>query len=126
MVPKNLNNTGMKKLSFLAVILLAGMWSCQWETIVPEEIIIDGSVSYATDIAPVFDTKCTGCHGGGISPNLMADKSWSELTSKGLVVPGDLDGSELMSRINADHGATLSLEEKALVTKWIEDGAENN
>lgn len=117
----------MKKLRFLAVILLVGMWSCQWETIIPKEIDLpDEPVSYSEDLAPLFADKCSSCHGGGTSPDLRADKSYGELTSKGLVVAGDPDASKLMEKINADHGAPLSATEKAMVQKWIEEGAEDN
>lgn len=116
----------MRKLSFVAVILLIGMGSCQWETIVPKEVEVPEEVSFSADIAPLFASKCASCHGGGISPDLRADKSYGELTSKGLVVAGDPDASELMIKINADHGVPLSATEKAMVQKWIEDGAQDN
>lgn len=127
MSPKNqINTNDMKKLSFLAILLMLGLASCQWETIVPKEVEVPDVVSFSTDIAPVLAEKCTGCHGGGISPNLNADKSYGELTGKGIVVAGDPDGSKLMEKVNAGHGVPLSADQIAMIKKWIEDGAQDN
>ena len=94
------------------------------------EIIVGGSATSQDEleaiIAPIFEDNCTGCHAGAISPDLRTDKSWSELTSNNLVDPADPEGSELMEKINADHGVPLSALQKAQVLKWIQDGAENN
>ena len=127
MIPKNRNNSRMKKIvSVIAAMLLVILYSCQYETIEPLEISVDGPLSYELDIAPIFEDNCTGCHAGAISPDLRTDKSWSELTSNNLVDPADPEGSELMEKINADHGVPLSALQKAQVLKWIQDGAENN
>ena len=117
----------MKKIvSVIAAMLFVCLCSCQYETIEPLEISIDGDVSYAVDIAPVFDANCTSCHSGATDPDLRADKSWSALTSDNLVDPADPEGSKLMDKLNAGHGVPLSALEIAQVLKWIEDGAENN
>jgi len=117
----------MKKIvSVIAAMLLVGLYSCQYETIDPLEVSVDGDVSYAVDIAPVFDASCSGCHAGATDPDLRADKSWSSLTSKSFVDPTDPEGSKLMIKLYAGHGVVLSALEIAQVLKWIEDGAENN
>ena len=119
----------MKKFGFVILLLLAALWSCEYETIVPGEVVVpDGPVSYAEEIAPVFDSQCASCHGGATSPDLRLDKSWNELTSKNLVDTSNPAESIILVKINSGHASSgnLSALQKALILKWIEQGALDN
>ncbi|MEA1878870.1 MAG: hypothetical protein U9N86_18650 [Bacteroidota bacterium] len=119
----------MKNIGFIILLLLVALWSCEYETIVPGEVSVpDGPVSYSEDIAPVFDNQCSGCHGGATSPDLRLDKSWGELTSKNLVDTSNPAESEIVTIIESGHGTSgnLSALEKALLLRWIEQGALDN
>lgn len=119
----------MRKAGFIALLLLVGLWSCEYATIKPVVVEPPDEVSYAADVAPIFvEAGCTGCHGGGINPNLTADKSWDSLVNGGYVDTANPTESEVVERINSGHGTAgnINAEQKALILKWIEDGAQNN
>jgi len=118
----------MKKIGFFALLLLLGMWACEYETIVPGEINIDGPVSFSEDIAPVLDQQCSGCHSGATSPDLRLEKSWSELNTNNLVNTGSPADSKLVNKIESGHGTSgnLTALEKAMILRWIEEGALDN
>jgi hypothetical protein len=103
----------------------------------------DGPVSYASDIQPIFSSRCSGaeCH----IPNSMSGVTLSGydlvLASVGeqygtrIVVPGDADSSPIVDKIlpNPTHGermprgrSALSSDEIARIREWINDGAPNN
>ena len=120
----------MKKIGFIALLFMAGLWACEYETIVPiVPDLPDEEVKYAEQVAPIFvEAGCTGCHAGGISPNLLADKSWDSLVNGGIVDTENPADSKLMEKINSGHATSgnLSGEQKAYILKWIEEGAKNN
>ena len=117
-------------ITLLAGIMLVGLVSCQYSTIVPEEIVVpDEPVSYSVDIEPLFtQVNCTQCHPTLMKPDLRVGKSYASITSMSLVVPEDPDASKLMQYINANHNtaANLTPTQKALISKWITEGAKNN
>jgi len=86
-------------------------------------------VEFAAQVAPIFvEAGCTGCHAGATSPDLRLDKSWDALVNGGNVDTANPAESILLVKINAGHGTSgnLSAEQKALILKWIEDGAKND
>ena len=97
-------------------------------------------LSYNRDIRPILSDKCFACHG----PDAAARKADLRLdvTEDGddyfgaylAIEPGDPDVSELISRIHSKKrkfvmpppdfgGVSLSPEEKALLRRWIQEGA---
>ena len=103
-------------------------------TVVPT---VARGVDFETEILPILEDKCLDCHG--------ADKQKSEFRvdqraimlkggDSGLaaLVPGDAAGSYLIEVINGSDpdmimppkGDPLSEEQVALITKWIEEGAD--
>jgi len=100
------------------------------------------SPDYNTDVKPILSDKCFACHGpdkakqkAGLRLDI-AQFAYAELPEdKGKVAidPGDLTGSELFHRILSDDPKyrmpspeshhTLTATEKAILIKWIEDGA---
>jgi hypothetical protein len=113
-----------------AGILMIGLASCEYDTIVPEKVVLpDEPVSFVKDVEPVFTSAgCTGCHPGMLKPDLTAGKSYASITSMNLVVAGSPATSKLMQYITAGHqtAANYTASQKALITKWIEEGAKNN
>lgn len=99
-------------------------------------------VSFAEDVKPIIDTRCTLCHQPGAEGT---EKSGLDLTTyaglmKGtkhgpMVVPGDTESSNFMRLIDgkADkslqmpHGKKkLSSCDRDLIRKWIKQGAKDN
>jgi hypothetical protein len=99
-------------------------------------------VSFAKDVQPILDTRCTGCHSGG-----SLDFDFTSLVSYGkllgqskscqgrrFVIPGDADHSYLMDKVQGVLGlcagsamryGTTSAELQT-ITNWINQGALNN
>lgn len=110
------------------------------------EIPPEGSVSFASDVQPVFDANCatSGCHTAGHSTGLDLTKGNSyenlvNVESKNfsplkLVGPKKPDDSVLYLKITGDSatgsrmppGGTLSDATVAIIRTWISEGAENN
>jgi len=116
--------------TLLAGVLMIGLVSCEYVTIEPKVVILpDEPVSYATQVAPVFVAAgCTGCHSGGTAPDFRADKSYLSLTGGSFVKPTSPAESKLITKINSGHATSgnISATDKALLLKWIEEGAKNN
>jgi hypothetical protein len=94
-------------------------------------------VDFNTEIRPILNAKCTGCHGGvkkagGISfiyRELALGKGES---GKTCIIPGEADKSEFITRLTS-HDKELRMPlgkeplteaEVALLKKWINEGAE--
>ena len=105
-----------------------------------------GSVSFSSDIQPVFDLSCatSGCHraghstsldlsGGSSYSNLINVRSMNYAPLK-LVEPGKSEDSVLYLKIVGSSetgskmppGGTLSDASVANIRAWITEGAENN
>jgi hypothetical protein len=114
---------------FLGVLMI-GLVSCEYDTIKPADVVIpDTPISFSTDIEPIFSAaNCTQCHPSMLKPDLTAGKSYASITSLNLVVAEDPDGSTLMQYINNGHQTAVGMTgtQKALIKKWIEEGAKNN
>lgn len=102
------------------------------------------NVDYATQIQPIWDFGCIGCHrpnsanGGGLA--LTSSVSWSELVNVpstqapglDLVRPGVPSSSYLLEKISCNNpqvgarmrpGSPMPLADQALVRDWIAQGA---
>jgi len=91
--------------------------------------MVFSAVDYQTEIQPIFDTNCMGCHAGGYSGGLQLG-TYDELMTGGnsgnTVVAGDHSTSNLWIKI--DNGTmppngTLSIENINLIAQWIDEGA---
>lgn len=93
-------------------------------------------VSFKSDIAPILATKCLGCHGGAEAKGGYRVNSFTGLITPGdtesdAITPGDPDGSYLLELIESDDADTrmpkdaepLPEEQRAMIRRWIEEGA---
>ena len=131
-------------LSLLGLLLL--LFSCSPD--LPEEVALayeelPEAVDFNIHVKPILSDKCFACHG----PDLAAQKAGlslhdpemafaglKESPGKFAIKPGNLNKSELFHRIISDDeeyrmpsiesNLTLTPREKAILIKWIEDGAE--
>jgi cytochrome c553 len=98
-------------------------------------------VQFARDILPILSTHCFTCHGpdsklqkAGLRLDLLETATKKLKSGNHAVVPGKVKDSELIARIFTDAAAermppksaikTLKDSEKALLKRWIEEGAE--
>lgn len=106
-------------------------------------LVAQGTPDYATEIQPIFDASCTGCHsvGGRAEGTGMILTSYEETmagdSNNGpAVIPGNADESLLIwklegvdntgatvSRMPRGGGDPLSAETIQLVRAWIDAGA---
>ena len=89
------------------------------------------AVDYQTEIQPIFDNNCGGCHLGNSSSGGLSLTSYENLMSSGTVVPGDHQSSNLYDRIVRPESAqgdmppagSLLQNEIDLIAAWIDEGA---
>lgn len=118
-------------LIFAIVFSLTG---CYKDTIFPEfKIDPDGppqAVSFATDLAPIFNTKCalSGCHvSGAHKPYLSTAISYQQVVNGGFVNTMLPKESVLYKMINGEMKEYMpSAADRQKVYDWIRNGAPNN
>lgn len=133
------------KLLYVTAIAMACLSACQVEK--PEEIVavedrLPEKVSYNFHVKPILSDRCFACHGpdeekreAGLRLD-VAEAAFAELpenAGKHAITAGDLSDSELYHRIISHDpeaqmpppasNLSLSAEEKALLVRWIEQGA---
>jgi Ca2+-binding RTX toxin-like protein len=101
------------------------------------------AVVYSSEIQPIFNGRCIGCHSGSSAPQglkLDSANSFSnlvnvashEVPSLKRVKPGDPDNSYLVQKIEGTAavgsrmplgGSPLSADQIALIRRWISEGA---
>ena len=121
--------TGVGK--WIGLVLLTGVlffgyrWMSRGET-----------VDFNTQIKPLLNKHCIGCHGGvkksgGVSFLFEEEAKSTSTAGKRIIAPGSPGKSEVIARItHADpdkrmplDGAPLQAEEIELLTRWIRQGA---
>ena len=93
-------------------------------------------IRFNRDIRPIFSDNCFACHGpdgNARQADLRLDRREVAL-ARGAIVPGDLSASKLIERIGNPNevlrmppvysGKSLTNDQKSLLAKWIEQGAE--
>ncbi len=146
---KNLSRAGVCVVT-VSVVIAAGL-ACQESVNIPPPPN-GGAVSFASDVQPIFNARCTSCHAPGTPTNtvvgirmvLTPGESFGSLVNQAssqrpdltLVTPGDPDASFLWLKVSSNSppvGATMPLlgsrltsNELALVRDWIDQGAANN
>jgi hypothetical protein len=140
----------MRRLLFVllsAALLLAGIYYSSAIVELPDDVreaynALPGSLDYNMDVRPILSDKCFACHGPDMAKQKaglrldIAEFAFAGLASdqgKAAIDPGNPEGSELFHRILSDDPTyrmpspeshhTLTAYEKAVLIKWIEDGA---
>lgn len=121
-----------KRISYsLITFICLTFISCKYDKIPIEPV--PEVVSFQLDVQPIFDNDCIICHNGGfIAPSdFRADVSFDEIKNKFLVVPGNLEASNLYQRLigNANlmpPGSPISQSKIDIIAEWIVQGALNN
>jgi uncharacterized membrane protein len=124
---KNLNQRiKLSLLIGLIVILLSSCGSQQNNT--------GKTVSFSTDVAPILNQRCIGCHGDG-QPSAGLDLSTYEgvmagARGKAIVVAGNPSKSLLVTKVRSGkmpkNGAKLTPEQISLINDWVSQGALDN
>lgn len=96
----------------------------------------DSNVSYNTDVKPILNKHCMGCHGGVKKAGNVSFLFENEMLQPGKsgkrpVVRGDVNASEMIRRITTDdpeekmpkNAPALSKEEVEILKQWVKEGA---
>lgn len=131
---------------FIALVAGTLLFACS--TQLPDDVAeaynaLPDKLDYNLHVKPVLSDKCFACHGPDkakqkaglrldVRENAVAELPDSP--GKFAIDPGDPDGSEMVHRILSNDPAylmplpeshlTLSAKEKAILIKWIDEGAE--
>jgi len=128
----------------LFAIVMIG--SCSSDSELPKDIQsamanVPEKLDFNIDVKPILSDRCFACHGpdknkqkGGLRLDLAI--AYDKVTESGrkAIVPGNLEKSEMFHRLisndpevmmpTPESHLTLTAEEKAILIKWIKDGAE--
>ena len=99
-------------------------------------------VSFSNQIQPIFNSQCTGCHGGNGGLTITAGASYNNLVNVNAqsscpslkrVLPNDAANSVLYKKVSGTtcgsqmpQGGSLSTSDITLIRDWINQGASNN
>ncbi len=115
----------------MALIMMA-IASCQYKFIVepiPTPPDPEDTISFSLEIVPIWTTQeCTGCHNGGISPDLTPDNAYASIMNNNLVEVASPDDSKIYyyPSPNGTHHKVYTSPQSALILAWIEQGALDN
>ena len=92
------------------------------------------TVSFATDILPLFESRCIGCHGGDRTQEGLDLKTHASLMTGSdngsVVTPGDAANSLLVEMVATQkmpkRGPKLTPPQIQLITDWVNQGALDN
>ncbi len=111
-------------LFFIGVVGVFFLYSCTYNTLVPEKINPDQKVVFATDIQPIFTQYCAGCHPSQHVPDLREGKSYSSLIN-GNYINKSAPNQSLLYRVMTPNGGMsfAGVSAAQLVLLWIQQGA---
>lgn len=113
-------------LFFISVIVT----SCTWEEIKPQKVATPDSVRFTLNIQPIFNADCakSGCHiKGAQAPDLSAGNAYTSLIYYGYVDTDFPESSSLYLKITSGSMKDKATDvDKALILKWIQQGALDN
>ncbi|PKP03873.1 MAG: hypothetical protein CVU14_01290 [Bacteroidetes bacterium HGW-Bacteroidetes-9] len=117
-----------KAIASLALIaLLSG---CEYDFVDPGFVPITNTLSYATDIQPIFDASCnmSGCHAAnGFDPDLSAANSYNTLLQENLINIDNPVSSKIYISMSSGSMKSFATPSQAnLILTWIKQGALNN
>lgn len=92
------------------------------------------TVSFATDILPIFESRCLNCHGGNRTEAELSLRTHADalVGSEGgaVIIPGDSTNSALVEMVVTQEmpkrGPKLTPPQVQLIIDWINQGALNN
>lgn len=124
----------MKKRAVFLILVLGSLFlnSCKYDFLLPEftpEVPVsnDGTttVSFKTQIAPIFADKCVSCHNTQ-APVLTADVAYAKIVPAYVNTASPSSSKIYEHASSGNHYAKVSSAQAALILAWIKDGAKNN
>lgn len=123
-------------MTFIFRLVFAGVWTSSSFWFASVQSWADESLSYDRDVRPILSENCFACHGfdeNSREADLRLDTRLGAVEEGGAIEPGSPDSSLMMMRVlsaDADElmppahtGKALSDVQKAILSRWIEQGA---
>lgn len=118
------------KLLLVSLFVGGGLSSCTYYENDYDPIVVPDNVSFEEHVIPIFEESCNnvGCHSGAIPPDLQRDVAYNNLLFGGYVnEDGVAEGTILYDKIDGGSMHDYATDQdRAIIKKWIEDGAQNN
>jgi len=121
--------TAFRTICFAFALALPLSWLAGSSRVVAQEEAID----FSSQVRPILSDRCFHCHGPDADNQESGFRMDSEEALFEAIEPGDVDSSELHARIHSadpdemmpppDSNRSLSVEEKRILSLWIEQGA---
>ena len=121
--------------SIIKALMLAALFggvlaSCTWEEIKPQKVAVPDSAKFSLNIIPIFTANCakSGCHVKGVqTPDLSAANAYTSLIYYGYVDTDFPEQSALYIKITSGSMKDKATDiDRALILKWIQQGALDN
>lgn len=98
------------------------------------EAITSGAVSYANQVKPIIEAKCTKCHGVETKKEGLDMRTYEDLMAGSrngsVLTPGDAANSLMVQLIERgkmpNRGPKVTPEELQIIIDWVNQGALNN
>lgn len=116
-------------LGLTLICILVFISSCEYEKTEPlDPNDLPEVVGYSEHIQPLFDANCVKCHGGSTAPDLRPENSYFDLISGNYLDTEAPENSFLYQKISGNGSMAPYADdyERALILKWIDQGAEEN
>ena len=113
----------MKKTLYLLILALfaMGLHSCEKYVFAPSTF---QDVSFSEDIQPIFNNKCTKCHGTR-NPVLLDGQAYDNLVNGNYVDIDNPEESKIYRKLVSGHGDAIP-DDAEKVKVWIAEGANDN
>lgn len=111
------------------IIILCMVSSCEYAQREPlDPNSLPEEVSFSEHLLPLFEAKCAICHEGSQPPDLTVDYAYSDLSGGNYINTESPESSLLYEEItgNGSMAPYANDYDRALVLKWIEQGAHEN
>lgn len=118
----------------LLVVLLAACAQPTAPTTSTEITPTASQVSFSKDVAPILQSRCVSCHGGGRVEESLDLTSYAKMMAGSkngaVIVPGDAANSILAQLVinqkMPERGPKLTPSETQLIVDWINQGGLDN
>lgn len=92
------------------------------------------TVSFANEILPLLQSRCSNCHGGSRTEEGLSLRTYESVMtgseSGAVIIPGDAANSLLYQMVESQEmpkrGAKLTPDQLQLILTWINEGAQDN
>jgi mono/diheme cytochrome c family protein len=100
----------------------------------PAEEAPVSTISFATDVLPIIESRCVNCHGGKRVEEGLYLRTYDEILAGSdhgaVVIPGDVEGSLLVELVANQEmpkrGPKLTPAQIQIISDWVAAGAANN